>query len=76
MLKILFYALLQAGVVNFQDHNDDLGKDMYYFTMHDSTAVEYAYPEEVMRYFVTGEFKYDEDLEWGHLRYAFINKHW
>lgn len=76
MLKILFYALLQAGIVNFQDHNDDLDKDMYYFTMLDSTAVEYAYPEEVMHYFVTGEFKYDEDLEWDHLRYTFINKHW
>lgn len=56
--KVMFTIRLQSGVI--VPSTDPDGKVLYAIPQD---SIEYAYKKEIIQYFRTGEFKYDDTLD-------------
>tara|TARA_R100001230_G_C5548357_1_gene76806 strand:- start:66 stop:293 length:228 start_codon:yes stop_codon:yes gene_type:complete len=65
ILKFIFAWLIGTGVVQpMNDSNDD--RELYYLYIFENDKIvyvyEHAYKEEILNYYFTGDFEYNEAL--------------
>ena len=63
MSKLIFVWFLMNGTVTPAGEHEN--HKMYTVWFKDGKVIDYAYKGEVINYIETGEFIYDEDLEYG-----------
>ena len=63
MSKLVFIWFLMNGTITPAGEHE--GHKMYTVWFKDGKVIDYAYKGEVINYIETGEFIYDEDLEYG-----------
>lgn len=61
--KMIIMYLLFTGNVEVHGENDD--RPLFAFIDKHENYIDHAYAEEVVNYYLIGQFEYDEDLRFG-----------
>jgi hypothetical protein len=61
VLKMIIAYLMLSGEVKV--HGDNDGRLLYAFVDQNENYIDHAYAEEVVNWYMTGRFEYDEDLK-------------
>jgi hypothetical protein len=58
--KMIIVYLMLLGEVTVHGENDD--RPLYAFVDQHENYIDHAYAEEVVNWYITGKFEYDEDI--------------